>query len=189
MAEFDIANMGVVEGSEAAYEAPSEFFRPPSPTPTGELTTVIREGEVTDENFYPLRDFQTKQVIDGFSVNLKLKIVGGKDDDKKFNVFIDTRKFREAPGNQVQNYLREAGFTGPLVTVEQYKNAVQNHIGMVGAKLTWTGRKCDMCAKTTVKKLKDFPTRADGTLNHVTSCPECLESVGAQVKVILFKKK
>jgi len=185
MNEFDIANLGTatIEGSEGEYEAPSEFFRPPTP---GKVDLIL-DKTPEDKDFYELKDFETKEKIPGFSVNLKFKIQGGVEDGRTFFAFIDTRKARDRNGNMVQDYLRSAGFTGRLVQENDYKDAVKNHIGTATAKLTWTGSKCDLCEKVTVKKLTEFPLKSDGlTRAHTMPCPSCGETIGAKAKIAMF---
>ena len=184
---LDIANLGTleIEGSGSKYEAPSAFYRPIDPG----TETVVIEATPGDDRFYPLKDFETKQSMAGFSVNLQFKILGGKQDGKTFFAFIDTRRKKERNGNDVQDYLVNSGYQGRLLTVADYKTAVQNHVGTVQAVITWNGGKCEVCQKYTVKKLKDFPLLADGRPNHVAPCPDCGEPVGAKVKIVMFKAK
>lgn len=189
MAEtLDIANLGT-EAIDLGgdYEAPSEFFRPPEPTGAKERTNLQLNKAPEDSNFYPLKDFDTKQPIRGFAVNLNFKIIGGLQDGKTFFTMIDTRKKANRPGNDVIDFLRSAGFTGRLVMEKDYIDALQSYVGTAQAKLTWTGDKCQICDKKTIKNINGFPLKADGiTRNHVTECPDCGEPVGARVKIAMF---
>jgi DNA-directed RNA polymerase subunit RPC12/RpoP len=183
---LDLANLGtqpIDQGGQ--YEPPSEFFRPPEPTAKGARTKLVLAESPEDDRFYPLKDFDTKEEIPGFSVNLKFSIVGGPQDGKEFYAFISTRKFSNRNSSLVKDYLLGAGFTGQLITEADFKNAVQNFIGPVDAKIVWEGERCATCGKRTVK-MADFPERENGTLNHVTACPQCGEPIGARAKVSMF---
>ena len=184
---LNITNLGtqVIDQGEGEYEAPSEFYRPPDPTPKGERTTLVLVEPPADGKFYPMRDWDTGETIPGFSVNLHFKIQGGVQDDREFYTLIDTRK-NQRNSSMVKDYLLGMGYTGRLVTVEDFKTAVQTFIAPVQTKLTWTGEKCETCARRTVKKLADFTLRADGSRRHVTKCPDCGEDVGARVKIVMF---
>lgn len=189
MSEFDISNMGTeVIDNGAEYEAPSEFYRPPEPNVGKSSYTTIQAVEgPADGKFYNLSDFDTHLPIAGFSVNIQFEIKGGAQDGQKFYTMIDTRKSQYRNGSMVKDYLLGSGFQGRLQTVDDFKNAVQTFIGPVDAKLTWTGDKCETCEKRTLKKLSDFPRKADGTYNHVGICPDCGEKVGARVKISMFR--
>lgn len=187
MADFDIANLAdqeIDQGGE--YEAPSEFFRPPEPTERGERETIQAVEAPADGKFYPVTDFDTRQVIPGFMVNLQFEIKGGKQDGKRFFAMIDTRKKLQRNSSDVKDYLLGMGFAGVLRSVDDFKTAVQTTLAPVDARLTWTGDKCQTCDKKTVKRISEFPLKDDGTRNHVTKCPDCGEDVGARVKIAMF---
>src|SRR5438045_4046188 len=104
MAEtFDIANLGTqaIDEGDGTYETASEFYRPVEPG----TEMVILSEMPTDDKFYPVKDFETQEVLPGFSVNLHLKIQGGVQDEKKFFTFADTRKKSTRNGNDVKDYL------------------------------------------------------------------------------------
>lgn len=185
---MDLSNMGTVAIADENYEAPSEFFRPVDPTPAKETTMIIREGDPT--LYENLTDFNTKEKIAGFSMNQRFKIVGGKQDGATFYAFIDTRKAKDRNGSKVQDYLVASGYQGRLVTLDDFKLAVQSHTGVASAIIGWEGQKCDICDKKTLKKTEDFKNfRADGSRNHVMPCPTCGEDIGARATILRFVVK
>ncbi len=190
--QLDLANLGTqaIDEGDGVYETASEFYRPPDP---GKETIILKEvpGE---ERFYPVKDFDSQQILPGFSTNLHFVIQGGAQDGAEFFAFIDTRKKPNRNGNDVKDYILAMTAAGqsipPVTTVEEYKNAIQNYIAPVEAKLTWSGAKCECGAKRL--KLKAFDFKKDSLGNntsireHVTKCQDCGEKVGAQVKISAF---
>ncbi len=188
----DIANISDMEipGAGEAYEAPSDFFKPVNPTAKGEVTLIIPADTLKDEQFKTITDYNTKAAIPGFSVFMKWKVVGGQQDGKVFFADIDTRQFSTRNGNRVQDYLLNStpSFTGRLLSVDDYKNALQQHTAVVPSVLGWKADKCVICEKYPKLKQTDF-LRPNGTYYHVAACPDCGEGVGARVKIVTFKAK
>lgn len=176
--DIDISTLNEIVPTTGEYEAPSEFFRPPEPG----KETIIRDGDAVTY-------INKKDGVTTLSINAKFKILGGLQDGRTFFTFIGTRqnKFRNA--NDAQDYLLAMGYTERLVTIADYKAALETTILPADVLLTWESDKCSTCDKNLYQKLKDFPKRSDGSYQHVTKCKDCGEAVGAKVRISKFLPK
>jgi hypothetical protein len=128
--------------------------------------------------------------------NLKLVIVGGEHDGKKFDGFISNRKFAYRPeGTDMEDFLRAGGAVpaGKRFTNLEIVQAVEATFTKIRqGYMTWEGY-CKNCGKTVARGKKQATKEYQGfkmagflkgeNLSPIVECPICQAMVQARLKL------
>lgn len=189
LGNIDDIETGVGQGD---YEPPSDNVKPPP----AQVYTFLRV-DANDDDYSAERklDKQGKPFI---FARFRAQIQGGDHDGRMVFPMINTMVSSFRPGSSADDYLRACRSPERPTTIKGYEQALAKTFGPFNAKTTWEWR-CRDCETTFLRGAKNpkppkkyegpkviVKKNADGSIPWEIACPECHQTVGAQLVITDF---